>query len=92
MYNDPDNFFTFPTTLTGLPGVPGITVYVIPEKFKKTGTAKKLKLMRDVACYYSGGRMNKDYWDTFSAYDLRSDKIMEVFPLKYLWPKSGRYP
>jgi hypothetical protein len=83
--------FTYPLSVGALPGVDSLVVFVDPAKWAARPEPKRFAMMRDVACWYAGGRMLKSVWYSFSAVDPGTNRIIETFSGDKLWPTSGRY-
>jgi hypothetical protein len=83
--------FTYPLSVGTLPGVDSLVVFVDPEKWAARQEPERFAMMRDVACWYAGGRMLKSVWHSFSAVEPGTNRIIEIFLGDKLWPTSGRY-
>jgi hypothetical protein len=83
--------FTYPLLVTALPGVDALVVFVDGEKWAARSEPERFTMMRDVACWYAGGRMLKSVWYSFSAVETGTNRIVGTFPGEKLWPTSGRY-
>jgi hypothetical protein len=66
-------------------------VFVDPVQWKALPRSERINLLRDVACWYAGGRLIRSYWYDFGAVDPTLDRAIEVFRGAELWPKSGHY-
>jgi hypothetical protein len=85
-----DNPFTYPLLVTMARGVDTLVVFVDPKKWAARSEAERFAMMRDVACWYAGGRMLKSVWYDFSAVEPQTNRIIETFSGEKLWPTSGR--
>jgi len=83
--------FKYPLQVGVVPGGDTLGVMVDPEKWAATPESKRFTMMRDVACWYAGGRMLKSVWYTFSVYEPDTNRVLETFSGDNLWPKSGHY-
>lgn len=83
--------FAYPLRVGASPDGKTLGVFVIPEKWNKLSARDRLTMMRDVACWYAGGRLNRRFWYDFSAVDPETKKNIETFSADQLWPRSGHY-
>lgn len=86
--NDP---FEYPLAVSAFNDPDTLGVFVDPARWKTLPRSERVNLLRDVACWYSGGRMVRRYWYDFGAIDPTSNRAIEVFRATELWPKSGHY-
>jgi len=86
-----DDGFAYPLSVASLPNVDSLVVFVDPEKWMTRPESARFAMMRDVACWYAGGRMLKSVWYSFSAVEPGTNRVIETFSGDKLWPTSGRY-
>jgi hypothetical protein len=86
-----DNPFTYPLSVSAARGVDTLAVFADPDQWAARTEVERFAMMRDVACWYAGGRMLKSVWYDFSVVDPKTNRILETFLGEKLWPTSGRY-
>ncbi len=81
--NDP---FSYPLRVGVSPDGKSLGVFVAPEKWNAMPEAIRVSLLRDVACWYAGGRLDRKCWYDFSAVDPGTNRTIETVQGSKLWP------
>ena len=79
--NDP---FSYPLAVNASPDGKSLGVFVAPEKWNALTEVARVALLRDVACWYAGGRLSRRY--DFSAVDPGTERTIETIRGPQLWP------
>jgi hypothetical protein len=83
--------FKYPLAVGAFRNPDTLGVYVDPDQWRALSRPQRVSLLRDVACWYAGGRMIRRYWYDFGAIDPATDHAIEVISGDELWPESGHY-
>ncbi len=81
-----NNPFSYPLTVGASPDGKSLGVSVAPEKWNALTEVARIALLRDVACWYAGGRLERRYWYDFSAVDPGTERTIETIRGPQLWP------
>jgi hypothetical protein len=85
-----NNPFSYPLRVGASTDSKSLQVFVAPEKWRAMTETVRVARMRDIACWYAGGRMQRSFWYDFSAVDPDTDRTVETIPASKLWPGSKR--
>jgi len=83
-----NNPFRYPLKVGASPDGKSLGVFVVPDKWRALTEPERVVLLRDVACWYAGGRLSPRYWHDLSAVDAEAGRVLETYSGTKLWPGS----